>query len=206
MSRKSSDPGEQHKSSDALAVLIVAACERDDITCRAFSVQDYAVLPPFNWDISAHEECAAVHLIDQTVCILHVASVRDNDSLVYRAKTLFPSPASVLESPDYHGGAFSVSFGGDAGGHWKSDCKTELGQAVAEVLTKDCTLTDLLLSAGHSNVNAWLEDSKPVSYIAVNTGKRYSSATEVVDFVSVSKEIAGRIQAGPGLVWKVSSL
>ena len=77
---------------------------------------------------------------------------------------------------------------------------------IAEILTKDSTITNLLLNAGHFNVNAWLEDSKPVTYLVVNTAKRYSSATEAVDFVSISHEIARRIRADAGLVWKLSSL
>ena len=94
----------------------------------------------------------------------------------------------------------------DAGGSWESDCNTDLEKAIAEVFSNDSTVTSLLLTSGHVNVNAWLEDSKPVSYLAVNTAKRYSSATEAVDFIGVGNEIARRIQAGPGLVWKLSSL
>ena len=99
-----------------------------------------------------------------------------------------------------------MSFGGDAGAGWNSDSKTKLEELIAEVLTSNSALTDLLLTAGHSNVNAWLEDSKPVSYMSVNTGKRYSSADAVVDFVTISSELAGKLQADPGLVWKISSL
>lgn len=207
MSPLSSDAHGQHRSSDVLAGLIATSCERAGITVRAFSEQDYAELPPFNWDVTDHEECAALHLIDQAVSILHVASVLDNGSLVYRVKTLFPSPASIMESPDYHhGGAFSVSFGHDAEAGWSSDSKTKLEEFIAELLISNSALTDLFLTAGHSNVNVWLEDSKPVSYMSVNTGKRYSSADAVGDFVTISSELAGKLQADPGLVWKVSSL
>jgi len=206
MSPLFSDTHGQHKSSDALAGLIARSCERAGITVRAFSEQDYAELPPFNWDVTDHEECAALHLIDQAVSILHVVSVLENGTLFYRVKTLFPSPASVMESPDYHGDAFSVSFGRDAGERWKGDSKTALEELIAEVLTKHSSLTDGMLAADHRNVNAWLTDSKPVSYMAVNTGKRYSAAAEVVDFVSISNTLARRIQADPGLVWKVSSV
>ena len=119
MNPLSSDAHGQHKSSDALAGLIATSCERAGITIRAFSEQDYAELPPFNWDVTDHEECAALHLIDQAVSILHVASVLHNGSLVYRAKTLFPSPASIIESPDYHhGGAWYAGHKHGAGcGH-----------------------------------------------------------------------------------------
>ena len=82
MSGRSNDHSEQHNASDALARLVVAACEQETITGRAFSVEDYAALPPFNWDVRAHEECAALHLIDQAVNILHVVSTLENGTLV----------------------------------------------------------------------------------------------------------------------------
>ena len=201
----SADAHGSHKSSDALSKQVATTCERAGFVVRAFSEQDYAELPAFNWDLTHYEECAAVHLIDQSVSLLHVASVLENGTLVYRAKTLFPSPASVMDSPDYHGDAFSVSFGSDAGEPWKGDTKTALEELVAEVLSKHSALTDQLVVADHRNVNAWLEDSKPVRYISVNTGKRYSSATAAVDLVSISNTLAGIIQADSGLVWKISS-
>ena len=91
-----------------------------------------------------------------------------------------------------------MSFVDDAGGSWKSDCQTGLGKVIAKALSRDSILRSMLLSTGHSNVNAWLEGFDPVSYMAFNTGKRYSSAKEAVDFIKVSNEIAKRIQAFPG--------
>ena len=195
----------RHKSSDALVQAIVTACERAGIAVRAFSKMDYAGLPAFNWDVTDYEECAAVHLIDQAVSLLHVASVLEDGTLVYRAKTLFPSPASVMDSPDYHSDAFSVSFGRDAGEPWKGDNKSALEDLIAEALSEHSTLSGQLGAADHRNVNAWLEDSKPVRYMSVNTGKRYFSPTAVVDLVSISNTLAGIIQADSGLVWKVAS-
>ena len=205
MSPLSGDAHGSHKNSDALLEQVVTACERAGILVRAFSKQDYAELPAFNWDVTDYEECAAVHLINQSVSLLHVASTRENETLLYRAKTLFPSPASVMDSPDYHGDAFSVSFGRDAGEPWKSDSKTALEELIAEVLSKHSALSEQLAEADHRNVNAWLEDSKPVRYMSVNTGKRYSSAMAVVDLISISNTLAEIIQADPGLVWKSPS-
>lgn len=205
MSPLSGDTHGQHKSSDALLRQVATACERAGIVIRAFSEQDYANLPAFNWDVTNYEECAAVQLIDQSVSLLHVTSVLENGTLVYRAKTLFPSPRSGMDSPDYHGDAFSVSFGRDAAEPWRGDSKTALEELIAEVLSKHAALSDQLIAADHRNVNAWLEDSKPVQYMSVNTAKRYSSPTAVVDFVSISNTLAGIIQADLGLVWKVFS-
>ena len=109
-----SESRKRHKASDALAQLIVTACQREAIKARAFSLQDYALLPAFNWDVSSHEECAALHLIDEAVSILHVVSVLNNSSVVYRAKTLIASP-SILEFRD-DAAPFSVSFVEAAGG------------------------------------------------------------------------------------------
>ena len=196
MSWFSKDHRKRHKASDALAQHIVTACQGEGIKVRAFSPQDYALLPAFNWDVSSHEECAALHLIDEAVSILHVVLVVSDSTLVYRAKTLIPSP-SILEFRDDDTAPFSVSFVEDAGGSWRNDCETGLAKTVARVFSNDSTLTDVLLSAGHPNVNAWLEAFDPVSYMAINTGKRYSSAEESVSFIRVSNEIANRIQAFP---------
>lgn len=45
--------------------------------------------------------------------------------------------------------------------------------------------------------HSWLEAFDPISYMAINTGKRYSSAEESVGFIKVSNEITKRIQAFP---------
>ena len=200
MFKRQNDSNHQHKNSDALARRIVTACECETVRVQEFSEQDYGLLPPFNWDVSDHEECAAFHLMDQAITILHVASVFDGTSLAYRAKILFPATTSVLQSPDYDGNAFSVSFRCDVEGSWTSDSASELEKSIAEVLSKNTALTSLLVSSGHHNVNLWLEDFKPISYMAVNTGKRYFSATETIDFIKVCNDIAGIIRARPGLV------
>ena len=130
-----------HKSSDPLSRVIATACDQAGIIVSRFSDQDYATLPPFNWDVTDHEECAALHVIGQAVSILHVAAVFDDGQLVYRAKSLVPAPTSIVESPDYElGEAFSMSFGVDAGNRWKSDCATGLGDFIGHVLSKDSPL------------------------------------------------------------------
>ena len=88
-------PG-RHNRSDTLADVIQAACERAGHRVGAFSDRDYTELPAFNWDVTDHEECAALHLIDHAVNILHVASVYEDGAMVYRAKTLFLAPAAIL--------------------------------------------------------------------------------------------------------------
>ena len=98
-----------------------------------FSEKDYALLPPFNWDTKDYQECAALHLADRAITIMHVVSVLDNNSLVYRAKALFPSPRSILESPDYHDrDTFSMTFRDASGGIWKSDCDSQLESTIAD--------------------------------------------------------------------------
>lgn len=132
-----------HNSSDELAGLMVAACEQSSIGSRKFSEKDYALLPPFNWDIKDYQECAALHLVDRAITILHVVSVLDNNSLVYRAKALFPSPRSILESPDYHDrDAFSVTFRDAGGGIWKSDCDSQLESTIADIWSKTNQISD----------------------------------------------------------------
>ena len=192
----SKDHAKRHKASDALAQRIMTACQHEAIQARAFSIQDYALLPAFNWDVSAHEESAAIHVISEPVSILHVVSVLNDSSLVYRAKTLIASP-SILDFRDDDWRAFSVSFAEVDGGSWKSDCDTGLAKVVAKVFSKDATLTNVLFSSGHSNVNVWLESFDPVTYMAINTEKRYSSAEKSVDFVKACREIANRIQTFP---------
>ena len=196
MSWFSKNHAKSHKAHDALAQRIVTACQREAIQTRTFSVEDYALLPAFNWDVSSHEESAAIHVVGEPVSILHVVSVLNDNSLVYRAKTLIASP-SILEFRDDDWRGFSVSFVEADGGSWQSDCNTGLAKVVAKVFSKDSYLTNVLFSSGHSNVNIWLESFDPVTYMAINTGKRYSSAEASVDFVKACREIANRIQTFP---------
>jgi len=79
-----------------LALRIVIVCEREPLRSASPLYRTIVMLAPFNWDISDCEECAAVYPIDQNITIFHMASVRDNKSLVYQAKTLFSLPPSVL--------------------------------------------------------------------------------------------------------------
>ncbi len=188
----------RHNASNSLTQFAARACQREAIKVRPFEIADYALLPAFNWDVTSCEEFAALHRIDEDVSLLHVAVVLETSSLVYRVKTLFPTPPSILESRDDVMGAFSVSFLQDAKGCWKSDCQTELGKIISSFLSKDLALTSMLVSSGHSNVNAWLESIEPVSYMAVNTGMRYSSVSDTTDFIRLSSVIANRIRAYPG--------
>ncbi|MHC4996960.1 MAG: hypothetical protein ACYTGQ_18125, partial [Planctomycetota bacterium] len=190
----SKKPVQRHKVDHALACDMAGACERAGFMSLTFEDQDYELLPEFNWDVRSHEAGAAVHLLDMSVSALHVVAVAEASALVYRAKTLIGEPA-LYGCLDDEASPFSVSFVGAEKGGWRSDCDTGLEKLLSLVLSNDSCLTETILSAGHVNVNVWLEGFKPVTYLAINTSKRYASNEELTEFVGVSAEIARRIQS-----------
>jgi hypothetical protein len=164
----------------------VEALSRERIKARSFESNDYKILPEFNWDVKSFDYEAAVYLVDEFLDILHVVAIHEQDLVHFRAKGLVHCPPTIFDARVDESEGFSVSYKGEEDEGWYSDIKTELGEIISQYLNKDRKLLSTLKETGHSNVNAWLEES---DFLSINTSKQYSEPEEMADFIPICNRI-----------------
>lgn len=188
---------------DRLAHEIANVLRAKGINAEPLAGDQYAQLPDFDWDVDEYLHEAGIRLHGQDADILHVVALPSKemrDSAVdYRAKFLLELPKYkyLLESRGQEDEALSVSFKVKKKrltGHgevsrfvWESDSGTKLERRLTEALKQDTSLADSLISSGHTNVNAWLEED---DYIAINTSKSYAQVRDINEFVNNANLIA----------------
>jgi hypothetical protein len=175
-----------HRKQEQLTSNTVEALSQERIKARSFERNDYKILPEFNWDVKSFDYEAAVYLIDEFINILHVVAIHEQDLVHFRVKGLVRCPTAILDARARRDEAFSVSYKAEEGERWRSDISTELGELISQYLNKDRQLLSILKRTGHTNVNAWLEES---DFLSINSSKRYSKLEEMADFIPICNRI-----------------
>jgi len=201
------EPQKDSHADDALALDVVRSLKEKAIDVESLTGEEYQRLESFDWDVEKHIGEAAVRMHGQEVDVLHVVNVTSKKMLkmgevTYKAKFLFKCPDYLLESRGRKDDPISVEFKatrkglfgrGEISGYvWRSTCGTKLEHRLVESLNLDTPLRDKLISSGHTNVNAWLQES---DYIAINTSKSYTQVGEIEESLNIANIIARRLKS-----------